>query len=132
MRSRSNWKFSAAAMLVDLVRVVEEASRAVYPAPAVLRVTLEGNAKNVITLVHKDTWEGFLQNAKPEVVDSVLEFPRLPVDHNLKTIKMNGECGIVGIAWDCYAPEGDAEWIAIMGDHVGPLCDRIEVQVEVF
>jgi len=132
MKPRNEWKFSAAALRVDFRRIVREAEAAVFPMPSVLRITLEGDAKQVTTLIHREAWEGFIKHGRPEDVDTVLEAPRFPVDATLCVPLLEGDRGVLGFVDDLYCPEGDAEWIAIQGDFVGVLSDRIEVKVEVF
>jgi hypothetical protein len=132
MKTRNEWQFSEAALRVDLPRIVREAESAVFPLPPVIRVTVDGSGAQVITLAHREAFEGFVRHGESTAVDRVLSCPRLPVDDTLKLASKDGERGVIAYVVDPEEPEGDAEWIAILGDHVGALSDRIEIKVEVF
>lgn len=125
MKNRTEWKFSDAALRVDFARIIRESERALSPMPAVLRVTID--AKHVVTLVHREAFEGFIANGNAAKVDRVLEAPACSVNDDLKVVSIGGARGVLGVLDD-----EESEWIAIFGDFVGELSDRIEVKVEVF
>lgn len=125
MKNRTEWKFSDAAMRVDFARIIREAERATFPMPAVLRITID--SKHVVTLAHREAFEGFIANGTAARVDKVLEAPAVSVNSDLHVVSYAGARGVVGVLDD-----EDSEWIAIFGDFVGELSDRVEVKVEVF
>lgn len=132
MKTRTDWTFSEAALRVDLPRIVREAERALNPMPSVIRVTIDGTGSQVITLVHREAFEGFIMNGEATKVDRVLSAPRLPVDSTLKVVSLEGERGVIAFVPDPECPEGDADWVAVLGDHVGDVSDRVVIKVEVF
>lgn len=125
MRNRTEWKFSDAALRVDFSRIIREAERALSPMPAVLRITID--AKHVVTLAHREAFDGFIANGAAAKVDRVLEAPAVSVNEDLKVVSVGGTRGCVG-----QLDDEESEWIAIFGDFVGELSDRVEVKVEVF
>lgn len=136
MKTLQDYKFTDAALKVDFARIIREAeqteTRRFRPMPCLLRVTVNGSGNNVITLVHRECFEGFVAEGDPQTVARVLNYPRLPVDRTLKLIRQDGELGCVAYVADFESPEGDADWIAVLGDHVKELSDRVAIRVEVF
>ncbi len=125
MKNLTEWTFSEAAFRVDFPRIIREAERATYPLPCLLRVTIED--KHVVTLVHRECLDGFIANGRADKVDAVLEAPALTVNQDLCAPSLRGERAVGG-----HLDDESSSWIAILGDHVGALADRVEVKVEVY
>lgn len=125
MQPRNTWSFSAPALMVDFVRIVNEAELGLAPRPAVIRVTVRGE---VITLVHKSAYVGAMQNLSREAVAKIDNTVRFPVAPSLQCTTVRGRFGLV-----CDIQESVAvDWTAFVGDLVGLFSDRVECRVEVF
>lgn len=132
MQARTDWTFSAAALRVDFPRIVREAEKSVFPMPAVIRITVDGSGAQVVTLVHREAFEGFIANGDARKVEKVLAAPRLPVDATLRVVSNQGERGVIAYVEDFDSPEGTGDWVAVLGDFVGEVSDRVTIKVEVF
>lgn len=136
MKNLQEYLFTDAALRVDFPRIIREAemteARRFHPLPCLLRVTINGSGNNVVTLVHRECFEGFVSEGEEQTVNRVMNAPRLPVDRTTKLIRQDGELGVVAFVSDMESPEGDADWIAVLGDFVKEFADRVSVKVEVF
>jgi hypothetical protein len=136
MKTLQDYTFTDAALKIDLPRIIREAegteARRGRPLPCLLRVTINGTGNQVVTLVHRECFEGFVSEGNEQTVARVLNYPRLPVDRSTNVVRLDGELGVIAYVADPESPEGSADWIAVLGDHVKEFADRVAVRVEVF
>lgn len=136
MKNLQDYTFTDAALRVDFPRIIREAELTeAYlgkPVPCLLRVTIDGTGNQVVTLVHRECFEGFVAHGNEQTVARVLNAVRLPVDRTIKLYRQDGTLGVGAFVEDFDAPEGDATWIAVIGDFVKEFSDRVSIRVEVF
>lgn len=136
MKTLQDYTFTDAALKIDLPRIIREAERTERyrgrPMPCLLRVTVNGTGNQVITLVHRECFEGFVMQGDAQTVARVLKASRLPVAATTKIVRREGDLGVIAYVDDPEDPTGGAEWIAVIGDHVKEFADRVAVRVEVF
>ncbi len=131
MKTLQSYEFTDATLRIDLLRIIREAEgtevRRGRSLPAVIRVTVNETGNEVMTLVHRECFEGFTCHGEEQTVNRVVKAPRYSVVPGICVVRKDGDRGV-------YGPPDDnvSEWLLLIGDYVKEFTDRIHVKVEVF